>query len=87
MVVVVVAVSSQSQGRWSPSEAAVKKLGSETRQQTVLLSSYYELLAKSLPLPGPVFLSIKWGQVGMLTRWSLWVHLRFDFLGLNNAYF
>ena len=48
-----VAVSSQSQGRWSPSEAAVKKLGSETRQQTVLLSSYYELLAKSLPLPGP----------------------------------
>ena len=51
----------------------VKKLGSETRQQTVLLSSYYELLAKSLPLPGPVFLSIKWGQLGMLTRWSLWV--------------
>lgn len=52
-MVVVVAVSSQSQGRWSPSEAAVKKLGSETRQQTVLLSSYYGLLAKSLPLPGP----------------------------------
>lgn len=52
-MVLVVAVSSQSQGRWSPSEAAVKKLGSETRQQTVLLSSYYELLAKSLALPGP----------------------------------